>query len=448
MAYKAIITYARPFTSRQNLYFEYYNPGGSTVYDLYLEVTAAGGEAILTYRNIEKTKKSKLIEINAEARATLLDHTFGSVTQGLILRLITVPTQGAEPEVDYETVQYTIEDTPDVRPTVSFHVDPVTPNVEEGEYWTEVPYLQGYSSLEGWIDVTTHGYMTSVMERELAGAGVNAHFALNDTFTSDVLGEAGEIRLTAFAKDSRGFTGTAAETISVQPYGPPTVGPFDENTPMVRRCNSGGVVSPTGDHIKIKVKLYGYPVAVYPGTEYEQQKNYLYLWARVKERENSFSENDWMLIYVNEDPETGDIPITSRDPIDVEYVLSAVRDVEKVYDVELCATDAIIQIQDTDRRVIQPCAVRKGIATLHLKEGGDGVGIGDYCEEDGTLRVGFLLDLKADLSKVEPPVGVTAGGVIRFYDKTNDTFYYLLVDSAGKLYTGVDSPYGIYWEEK
>ena len=74
-------------------------------------------------------------------------------------------------------------------------------------------------------------------------------------YESGYLTTTGEVTITGEATDSRGFSNTAEQKITVLPYGKPTILPISgENAIICARCDEDGNLSESGTYLKIKAR--------------------------------------------------------------------------------------------------------------------------------------------------------------------------------------------------
>lgn len=145
---------------------------------------------------------------------------------------------------------------------------------------------------------------------------------------------------------------------------------------VASRCNSSGVVSSVGDHIKIACNPVFATVTV-NGTN-KNSVTTTYTVKRVSDNRvlvNGNTLNNNSVI----------IPTASQ---------SFTIDQGESYQVTITTKDALNNTFSASYKV------KTATATLHLKEGGRGVGIGSYCNKNDTLQVGWNTELggKLDVS--------------------------------------------------
>ena len=104
-------------------------------------------------------------------------------------------------------------------------------------------------------------------------------------YTSGYLANAGSITVTGTVTDSRGFTNTATQTITVIDYNAPTLLPVSgQNAVICARCDEGGNLTTSGAYLRISAKR-SYSKVVSGGV----QKNFCLIRYRVAQEGTAFS---------------------------------------------------------------------------------------------------------------------------------------------------------------
>lgn len=130
------------------------------------------------------------------------------------------------------------------RPSVEMRLEPYgyVPNAFSGLY------IQGKTGVRITLDGTA--VYSSIASYSAAAEGKSYS---GSPIQTDYLGSTGEITVTGRATDKRGYTGTAAQNITVLPYGVPRVTPPQGGAEIVcRRCNATGAISDAGEYLFIQ----------------------------------------------------------------------------------------------------------------------------------------------------------------------------------------------------
>lgn len=234
-------------------------------------------------------------------------------------------------------------------------------------------YIQGYSKVKATI--TAKGaYGATIASYKTTIEGVSK---TGNTTTSNILQKSGNVTVSCIVTDTRGFTSAVYEKeIPVVAYGPPQVIPHADETEIIcARCLEDGSLSEEGTYLKIKAKRTWYSLAGQDGNTC----NFCELRYRHK-AEGADDFCDW-------------ITLLEKDSIySVDQIFSGiVPSVYTAYVVEITAID------DIGRKDTKTFNIGTANITLHLAEGGGGVGIGMYSSGDG-LDVAFPSHFYEDVS--------------------------------------------------
>ena len=196
------------------------------------------------------------------------------------------------------------------------------------------------------------------------------------SFTSDVVLNTGSVKVTGYAKDSRGFTGSTESTINVLAYSKPLVIPLSsENAVQCYRSDGNGNRIGNSTSLWIKAKRSYYDLS---------QKNTCALqwrWKPVAQAWND-STHQWRDL----------IPKTNTSTHEYNALIAgSVFDLKESYTVQIRAID------DIGEQDVKTFEIPTQDVALHLGKGGKNVAIGTYCDysEERT----FYSDWKAIFDK-------------------------------------------------
>jgi len=187
------------------------------------------------------------------------------------------------------------------------------------------------------------------------------------TLTTEAITTSGDVVVIGSAKDSRGFTGEARQTISVLEYSKPLVVPCDgENAIKCYRSTENGDIKGSSPHVWIKAKRSYYNLG--------SRNRCVLQWRRKLSAEVWDSNNPdqkWHDLLTAD--ETGD---EYNALVSEEFILT------ESYAVQIRALD---DLGDFDVKDIE---VPTQNVALHLGAGGKNVTVGDYCDksEEYTFR--------------------------------------------------------------
>ena len=146
-------------------------------------------------------------------------------------------------EADTTIFQVTV---PELMPTVSMTLAAVS---SLPSLFAKV-YVQGKSKVQAAITAKgQYGATIKSVRMEVEGK------TYEGDLTSDYLNQYGSIQVTVYATDSRGYTGSASQSITVLPYSKPQILPATGESKVVAvRCDASGKPTDSGTYLKIKAK--------------------------------------------------------------------------------------------------------------------------------------------------------------------------------------------------
>lgn len=167
-------------------------------------------------------------------------------TGTMTVKLYTYSDKDATKQIgEADTETFTVN-VPELPPTVNMTLSVVSdlPSAFDGVY------VQGKSRVK--VAVTAAGqYGAGIKEVSTAVDGQT----YDGDFTSDYLNKYGNIAVTAHAKDSRGYTGSAEQNITVLPYVKPQILPATgESEVLAYRCLANGTAHDSGTCLRIKAR--------------------------------------------------------------------------------------------------------------------------------------------------------------------------------------------------
>ncbi len=142
-----------------------------------------------------------------------------------------------------KTFTVTVPDNASTKPAVTMTLSPVTPYTKFASL-----YLQGRSKVKATISGSgKHGASISSYSVQIDGK------TYASPFTSDTLKKSGSISVVGTATDSRGFSGTASQSINVIEYDSPYIAPSAGYKSVIcERCTEDGTASDTGTYLHVK----------------------------------------------------------------------------------------------------------------------------------------------------------------------------------------------------
>lgn len=228
---QATITSASSFTDSDNPGISFSNPGGFPMH-VWLEPNPVGTHRC--ERNNIPNTGSYTWSLSATERDELRSACAGNkctIRVGLYTNI------NGTLYSDYRDVTYTMVESTATRPSVSMSISPnsnVLPSVFNGLY------IQGKSRVN--VSVSASGkYGASISSYSL---NVGDKTYSSTSYASELVTKSGTISITGYAKDSRGFTGSASGKITVIPYSAPWITSFAierqaDSTTVIARLQGG-----------------------------------------------------------------------------------------------------------------------------------------------------------------------------------------------------------------
>ena len=226
----------------------------------------------------------------------------------------------------------------------------------------------------GVHDATISGYTCMIDGKGYSGASV----------LSDPIQNAGTLAITAVVTDSRGFSTTITISQTVIAYAYPQIKPYGTYAEVqVFRCDSVGVADDRGQFVKMMAASQSCEILESSVNLNRSIIKYRYL-----------SGSTW----------SGYTTISDSGDASINDVISGVFPETNAYTFEIHAEDLLGNASGTIEITVPISDI-----PLHLREGGHGVGIGDYASSTANrLMVGY----EAHFSKpIHTDVGLALSGV-------------------------------------
>ena len=151
-------------------------------------------------------------------------------------------------DADSATFTVTVPNSSDTQPAVTMTLAPVSSLAEAFNGL----YIQGKTKVQATLKATGK-YGATIKSYSMKIDGVT--YDSGDDYTSGYLSQYGSVKIYGYAKDSRGYTGSAAKTITVIGYSrPQLLAAAGESDVVAARCDADGNVSDSGTYLIIKAK--------------------------------------------------------------------------------------------------------------------------------------------------------------------------------------------------
>lgn len=355
---QATLTSAPAFTDLDNPTIKYSNPAGSAVSGLDACISFTGAKDDIPYRAISKTGNSYTFSLTETERNTLRNAT-PTGTRDVIFYVRTII--GGKTFYSTSTKKLTIRETDKTKPSVT-----MTATLNNGSLpitFAEV-YIQGKSRLD--ITLSAQGKYKASISSYSASVGGDSYSG--SSFTTNAIAKSGEVDVIGYAKDSRGFTGSASKKISVLAYSKPLVIPIgNENAILCYRSDGNGVRVGNSTSVWVKAKRSYYSLS--------GNNKCMLQWRRKLISEATWNGSIWKAL------------ITDKDTTD-EYngLISEVFELNKSYSIQIRAVDDIGEYD------IKEFEIPTQDVALHLGAGGKKASFGTYCNDlpDYTLYSDWL----------------------------------------------------------
>lgn len=312
-------------------------------------VTLSASELEAIYNKLPNAKKGKL-------RFTFRTYADADYTQQL-----------GDP--GYKEVTLVIPNDSTTQPSVQMSVEPIgsLPSAFNSLY------IQGKTKVQATLSVETK-YGAEIAESVITVDGKQYAYP----YESEVLNNDGTVSVKATVKDTREYSGTAEQNVTVIPYSKPIVqAASGESNIVARRCDANGNIKDSGTYLKIKAKLV-YEKVISDGVQHNFGK------IQYRYRAEGGLWSDWYTI------------LDSASSTDTEVITGALLDgalsVKTNYQVQVKAIDNLEESQPI------LLSVPSDDVYMDRPAGGKGMGLGGYNSGPGNLDVYWKTKARGGLS--------------------------------------------------
>lgn len=330
----------------------YANPMGNNIKTLEMCIKDSSGWSVIApYRAVNKTGTLSYTFTNDDIEA-LRTLTAGTWSCGGMFFLKGTTADGTE-YTDSRPFTFSLTENPDTKPTVTMTIAPSNPDTFPSALAST--YVQGKSGVKATI--TGEGkYGGSISSYALAVGGVNKNSSSN-VVTSEAIKSSGNVTVIGSAFDSRGFMGTASQTISVLEYSKPLVIPRGSDTAIqCYRSDGNGKRVGNSTSVWIKAKRSYHNLGGKNGCTLE--------WRSRKSTETWDTTHKWSTLVAN----------TNTSTEEYNALVSGTFDLTKSYAIQIRAID------DVGEYDIKDFEIPTQDVALHLGHGGKNVSIGEFCD--------------------------------------------------------------------
>lgn len=256
----------------------------------------------------------------------------------------------------------------DTKPSVDMTLEPV--NSLDTPF--DTLYLQSKSRVRASIQATGK-YGASITAYQLTVDGETYESSGQDTpgvLTSGVLTAEKQVTVRASATDSRGYTNSVSQKISVIPYHKPWIMAATGETHVIAaRCDADGTYSDGGTYLRIRASRSYSPVKTEDG-----QQNYCYIRYRYKP-ENASAYSDWVRILKRKELDSNEV--------DTGPLLDGALRADSAYTVQVGVKD------DLGHYNTKTIHIPTDAVFLHKAGSLQSIGIGKYVDESQLLDVAW-----------------------------------------------------------
>lgn len=270
---------------------------------------------------------------------------------------------------DSATFTVTVPDNDSTKPAVTMTLSPVSTLASKFAGL----YIQGKTKVKAALSATGK-YKATIKSDSMKVEG--STYDSDDGYTSDPLNNPGSVRVYGYANDSRGFTGSTYQDITVIGYTGPKILPTSgESDVVAARCDANGNLKDDGTYLKIKAKRSYSPV-----TSGGVQKNFCQIRFRYK-LESAPDYSDWTTILAGNS--------LGSDEIVTGALLGGVLSASSSYMVQIQAVDDIGESATTTVSILTE------VVYMHRTK--NAMGLGKYVEGENLLDVAWDTHLRGEV---------------------------------------------------
>ena len=264
-----------------------------------------------------------------------------------------------------KTFTVTVPDDANTKPSVTMSLTPVS---SLGSTFSSL-YIQGKSKVKATLSATGK-YGATISSYSMSAQGKS----YGSPYQSDYLSITGSVAVTGTATDSRGYSNTATQNITVIPYGKPSVLPASGESEIIcARCDADGNLTESGTYLKIRAKR-SYSKVTASGV----QKNFCSIRYRYK-AEKATSYSSWVTNLASN---------SASDEVTTNAMLGGALLQTSSYMVQVGVIDDIGESHEVTFRIPTDKIY------MHRAGSINSLGIGKYAEEENVVDIAEDITLK------------------------------------------------------
>ena len=348
---------------------------------------------------------------------SVAEHITNSTTGKMTVTLYTYSNSGATTQVGSEsktTFTVTVPHNMYTTPNVSMDIEPVN---SLGRVFASL-YIQGQSKVKATFSGS--GQLGAEIPSSSYSMSVQGGTYKGSTCESEYLATAGDsVTVTGKATDSRGYSKTIEEYITVIPYSKPKILPASGMTEIIcARCDEDGKLTDSGTYLKIKARR-SYSKVEVDGV----QKNFCSIRYRYR-AESATSFSSWVIVLANTDTSTNEIDTNLSGVVadtTISYVVQVgvIDDVGQTAAVQFIIPTAFVTVDIPEAKK----GKRIGIGRYAEDSSDPGIDIGmDMYFDDGTTIHGAFADTVAEIGLYMHETTDTLSGSWRYRKWASGTY--------------------------
>lgn len=362
----ATITSASDFTSEGEPTIQFNNPLGASVDSL--EMCLSYGTGIdFPYKEIlNKTGTTYTYPLTQSEKEKLITDTVNSRNINIYLKTVI----GGRSLYNTASVTFTVNENDDTKPSITISSVSPYPVVLGDSYVQGRTGIQLQATAAAKYGASISGYSLILKQGDQV---IYSKASTSPTIIVDTLNVSGNVTIELTATDSRGFTKTVTDAVEYLSYADPSIAAISgESDVVIRRGTISPIApSPTGTYVVVKAKR------IFSTLNGQNAATFSY---RSKTSQTADYPAEWT-----------DIPLIGSDELVVALGNGTY----------LAGTSYNLQLRLIDTlggTIVMTVTIPTSSATLHLRVGGLGVGIGKYCEHDNALEVAWDTDIDGSLT--------------------------------------------------
>ena len=340
--------------------------------------------AVKTINLGQQTASQKTATVTlSESELSTIYNKLPSTTQGVLrFTFRTYSDSGYSTQIGsegYKELTLYIPNISDTQPTATMTLSPVS---SLSSPFSSL-YIKGRSKVDANFTNVEGKYGAAIVSYTLNALGKS----YGSPYTSEYLTTEGTITVTGTLTDSRGYSRTYSQDITVIPYSNPRIIPTSADDEIVcSRCDENGNILDNGTYLRIKAKRT-YSKVISNG----EQKNFCQIRYRYKAEGGSYSS--WITILASN---------SASDEVDTGALLNGSLQLTSSYVVQVGVIDTL---EESDYTTIN---IPTDKVYMHKAGSKNSVGLGKYAERDNAVDSEWDVYMNSHrITELPMPIGDT-----------------------------------------